>query len=100
MQIFKFKMKASEHSHQEITLGKVFLQNIITKAEFKIFIASIFELQMRRHVGKEHFKRILLKLGKGEFDNVPKDLIVDFVVEKGAFEFRKAFDNFDVLNDD
>ena len=55
---------------------------------------------MRRHVGKEHFKRILLKLGKGEFDNVPKDLIVDFVVEKGAFEFRKAFDNFDVLNDD
>ena len=57
---------------------------------------------MRRHSGKDHYRRILLKLGKGEYDNVQKDLIVDFIVERGAFEFRKAEDdeNFEESKDE
>ena len=48
---------------------------------------------MRRHSGRDHYRRILLKLGKGEYDNIQKDLIVDFIVERGAFEFRNAEDD-------
>ena len=57
---------------------------------------------MRRHSGRDHYRRILLKLGKGEYDNIQKDLIVDFIVERGAFEFRNAEDdeNFEESKDE
>lgn len=53
-------------------------------AESKIFIAYVFDLQMRRHSGRDHYRRILSKLGKGDSDDIPKDLIVDFLIERGA----------------
>ena len=70
--------------------------------QFKIFISSVFDLNMRRHSGRDHYRRILLKLGKGEYDNIQKDLIVDFIVERGAFEFRNAEDdeNFEESKDE
>ena len=68
--------------------------------EFKIFIASVFDLQMRRHVDKDHYRRILAKLGKSDFDCIPKDLIVDFLIERGAQELRKAVDNIELVEDE
>ena len=35
-----------------------------------------------------------MKIGKGEFEDVPKDVILEFVIERGAYELRNATDDF------
>ena len=72
----------------------------LTANEFKQFTAFIFDLNLRTKIGKDHFKKILARLGKSEHENFPKDLIIDFVVETGAFELRKAVDEVQLASED
>ena len=48
---------------------------------------------MHTQTGLDHYKRITQKMGKTELQNIEKDLIIEFVVLRGAMELRKAVEN-------
>ena len=58
--------------------------------ELKLMLAFVFDLIPGGRVSKEYTRRILAKVGKTDRENIPKDLIVDYLVEKGAEEKRKV----------
>ena len=58
--------------------------------ELKLLLAFIFDLIPGSRVSREYTRRILAKVGKTDRENIPKDLIVDYLVEKGAEEKRKV----------
>ena len=60
--------------------------------EFKQLLAFVFDFRPRSRVGREYTQRILLKLGLSERENVPKDLLIEYLVERGAMEKRKVLD--------
>ena len=49
----------------------------------------MFDLDARGRVTKEYTKRILKKLGKTDRENIEKDLIIDYLNDRGADENRK-----------
>ena len=67
-------------------------RNFLNPEEFKQLLAFVFDIRMRSRVGREYYKRILLKLGLHERENIPKGLLVEYLVERGAMEKRKVID--------
>ena len=68
--------------------------------EFKIFVEFVFDLNLRQKKGKDHYKRLLTKIGKGEYENVQKDLIVEFVTTRGAAEINEEVESMEFIAED
>ena len=60
--------------------------------EFKQLLAFLFDFRPRSRISREYVCRILIKLGKTARENIPQDLIVEYLVERGAMEKRKVID--------
>ena len=58
--------------------------------EFKQLLAFVFDIRMRSRVGREYYKRILVKLGLTERENIPRELLVEYLVERGAMEKKRV----------
>ena len=65
-------------------------RNYLNPEEFKQLLAFVFDFRPRSRVGKEYYRRILLKLGLTERENIPRELLVEYLVERGAMEKRKV----------
>jgi len=64
--------------------------------EFKALLTFVFDLIPRSRVARDYTRRILSKLGKTDRENVPKGLIIDYLVTRGADEKRKALNAIDL----
>ena len=58
--------------------------------QFKEMISFIFDFKPRGRIAKEYNLRILAKLGKTVREDIPQDLIIDYLVERGCLESRKV----------
>ena len=43
-----------------------------------------------------HYKKILYRLGKTETENMPQELVCNYICDRGAMEKRKALNDIDV----
>lgn len=59
----------------------------------------IFDLKNRSKITRMFLQRVLVKLGKSDQDTVERDLIVDYLVERGALEKRKVTDALEMVDD-
>ena len=59
----------------------------------------IFDLKNRSKITRMFLQRVLVKLGKSDQDQVERDLIVDYLVERGALEKRKVTDALEMVDD-
>ena len=66
--------------------------------EFKQFVSFVFDIRLHTQVGLDQHKRIILKMGKSELQNIDKDLIIEFVVLRGALELRKAVNDLSFID--
>ena len=64
--------------------------------EFKLLLTFVFDLIPRSRVARDYTRRILSKLGKTDRENVPKELIVNYLVSNGADEKRKVLNSIDL----
>ena len=70
----------------------------LTQDEFKEFFAFVFDLDLEDSLSRRQYRKVLARLEMSEGDSVPKDLVVDFIVERGAIELRKAADEILPMN--
>ena len=59
----------------------------------------IFDLKNRSKITRMFLQRVLVKLGKSDQDTVERDLIEDYLVERGALEKRKVTDALEMVDD-
>ena len=64
----------------------------LTSENFKLFFSFVFDISFKSHVAQYLYLKVLTKLELSEDDLVPRDLLIDFVVERGAVEMRIAAD--------
>ena len=65
-------------------------RGFLNPEEFKLMISFIFNFKPRSRIAKEYNLRILSKLGKTVREDIPQDLIIDYLVERGCLESRKV----------
>ena len=65
-------------------------RDYLNPEEFKQLLAFVFDFRPRSRVGKDYYRRILFKLGLTERENIPRELLVEYLVERGAMEKRKV----------
>ena len=70
----------------------------LTNDEFKAFFGFVFDLDMSERISRHHYRKVLQRLQISDKDPVDKELIVDFVHERGAIELRRAADQMKQLN--
>ena len=70
----------------------------LTPSEFKDFFAFVFDLSLDTRDGRHQYRKVLAKLEMGEVDAVPRILVIDFVVERGAIELREVADEIKQLS--
>ena len=67
--------------------------------EFKLLLSFVFDFRPRSRVAREYTRRVLLKLGLTDRDNVPQELLVDYLVDRGAMEKRKVVNAQELIED-
>ena len=65
-------------------------RDYLNPEEFKQLLAFVFDIRMRSRVGREYYKRILAKLGLSDRENIPRELLVEYLVERGAMEKKRV----------
>lgn len=70
----------------------------LNSEELKQLLAFVFDLQVKSRMSREYNKRILSKLGLTEREHIPRDLLIDYLVDRGAMEKRKLVDAQDLFD--
>lgn len=106
----KFKQRLSERlkknenkrREQVLKVYKMFEspnRDYLYPDQFKELIQFVFDINLNTKVGRRFYRRILVKLCKSERDDFPESLIVNFLVDRGAFEKRKAANEIELLDE-
>ena len=74
-------------------------RGFLNPEEFKLLLAFVFDFRPRSRVAREYIRRVLLKLGKTEKENIPKDLLVNYLVDRGELEKRKVVNALELSDD-